>query len=92
MQSMLKLTDTLRIAVMGLLILLLNFCDHIPADPDKSFEDAKLNGLKIGFSANPPWVADSSGVPHGVEPQILKGFARENKINILWENGPEQEL
>ncbi|HLN56167.1 MAG TPA: transporter substrate-binding domain-containing protein [Bacteroidales bacterium] len=74
------------------LIITLSACGRIPADPEKSFEKAKGTGLAAGFSQNPPWVIEDDGIPHGVEADLITGFAASNGMKVIWHKGSEQKL
>jgi hypothetical protein len=67
-------------------------CRNIPADPNDSFAKALKSGLYVGYTTNPPWISDENGRGEGIEAEIISGFAEENKMQIKWEYGSEQEL
>lgn len=67
-------------------------CRNIPSDPGKTFQKISETGIIIGYSVNPPWTTDDSNSAGGTEGYIIKEFAKENNINIEWQNGSEQEL
>lgn len=74
------------------LAVLLPDCGKIPSDPDKTMEKALGTGLSVGFSHNPPWVADFDSIAGGVEGQLVREFAASFGMNIVWHRGSEQRL
>lgn len=83
---------SLKTVGLALLVMFISNCSIIPADPNKSFENAIKAGLSVGYASNPPWVIDSNGNAEGIEADIVKGFAKANGMKIKWEKGPEQKL
>jgi polar amino acid transport system substrate-binding protein len=75
-----------------ILLLFLSDCKNIPADPEDSYSKAQATGLSVGFSSNPPWVIVSGDSVYGIEPELIRRFAENNQMKIVWKNGPEQKM
>jgi polar amino acid transport system substrate-binding protein len=82
----------LRKFVFILLTLIIFACNSIPADPEKSLQIAKTDGLKVGYTPDPPWVIEENSEITGIEGNMVKEFARLNGMKIIWEKGSEQDL
>lgn len=65
-------------------------CD-IPRDPRGTLERVRGDTLRVGVAAAPPWVLEGSGEPEGVEPELVRRFARELGAEIAWHRGPTAE-
>lgn len=75
------------------LALSLSACEgSFPKDPGDTLEKAKAEGLVVGYSENPPWVVKTDTVPAGIEPALVKAFARSIGTRVIWENGTEHHL
>lgn len=46
----------------------------------------------VGYSENPPWVTKTDSVPAGIEPELVKFFAKRLNARVEWRNGTEQNL
>ena len=77
-----------------LLILLLGFCSctNFPKDPEKTLQKVKNGTLVVGYSENPPWVVKTDSIPGGIEPELVKAFAKTLNAKVEWKNGTEQNL
>jgi polar amino acid transport system substrate-binding protein len=79
----------------GFLLLLLTgllACDTYPNDPDKTLTQVQTGTLRVGYSENPPWVVKTAQEPRGIEPTLIKAFAKTQDIRIEWVNDSEQDL
>jgi len=78
-----------------LLILFLGIsgaCDNYPKDPEKTLEKITNSTLVVGYSANPPWVVPTDSIPTGLEPDLVRDFAKSRNAKIEWKNDTEQNL
>lgn len=78
--------------ILTILIYLVSACRNIPSDPDKTFEEASDSHLLAGYSVNPPWTKGDSSLLKGPEEFIIRKFAEDNNMVIVWHEGSEQEL
>ena len=67
-------------------------CNNFPKDPEKTLEQVKNGTLVVGYSENPPWVVKTESIPTGIEPDLVKAFAKTLHATIKWENDTEQNL
>lgn len=78
------------------LLLLISFifigCENYPKDPEKTLEKVKNGTMRVGYSENPPWVVETDHVPTGIEPELIKAFAKTLNAKIEWKNDTEQNL
>lgn len=65
-------------------------CD-IPQDPRGTLERVRSDTLRVGVATAPPWVLDGPGEPRGVEPELVRRFARSLNAAISWHRGPTAE-
>ncbi|AKQ44940.1 hypothetical protein TH63_03750 [Rufibacter radiotolerans] len=70
----------------------LSSCDKIPKDPEDSLEKVSGGTLDVGYSENPPWVVKGAQEPTGLEPEMIKAFAKTIKAKVQWHPGTEQQL
>jgi polar amino acid transport system substrate-binding protein len=68
------------------LALLFAACD-IPRDPHDTLSRVRGDTLRVGVTAAPPWVIDRDGEPDGVEPELVRRFARELGAEVRWSWG-----
>ncbi|WP_460892102.1 transporter substrate-binding domain-containing protein [Rufibacter soli] len=82
----------------GLLLLLLfafwgtSGCDKIPKDPEDTLRQVTGGTLHVGYSENPPWVVKGAQEPTGLEPEMVKAFAKTINARVQWHQDTEQEL
>jgi polar amino acid transport system substrate-binding protein len=75
-----------------LLLALLPACG-LPRDPEKtSNRIASTHELRVGISDSPPWTLARGEPPGGVEPDLVRGFARQMGAQVLWRRGSESSL
>lgn len=74
-----------------LLALTLTACD-IPRDPESTLNRVSGGTMRVGVSANEPWVILDGPEPAGVEVEIIEGFAASIDAEIEWFPGTEEEL
>jgi polar amino acid transport system substrate-binding protein len=75
-----------------LLLAGLTACDNYPKDPDKTLEKIRNGKLRVGYSENPPWVVKTAGEPTGIEPGLIRAFAKSQHARIEWVHDSEQDL
>lgn len=73
-------------------MLLVSGCQDFPKDPQKTLEKVTNHTLEVGYSENPPWVVKGETEPTGIEPQLVKAFARTLNAQVRWHNDTEQNL
>lgn len=66
---------------------------QFPADVEGTLDRVTDGTLRVGVIENEPWVELAPGrEPRGVEPELLRRFARELGAEIEWVRGTESEL
>ncbi len=66
---------------------------QMPADPEGTTERVEGGTVRVGVTANPPWVdVDGSGEPGGTEPALVSGFAEQLDAELDWSVGSEAQL
>jgi ABC-type amino acid transport substrate-binding protein len=79
-------------AFAALMPLLLVACG-IPRDPEgTSGRLAASHELRVGVTDNGEWADASSAEPKGIEPQLVREFARRIGARVLWSRGSEASL
>jgi polar amino acid transport system substrate-binding protein len=73
-------------------LLLVTGCNNFPKDPENTLAQVKNGTLLVGYSENHPWVIKTDSVPTGIEPDLVKAFAKTLNAQIKWQNGTEQHL
>ncbi|WP_207432057.1 transporter substrate-binding domain-containing protein [Sabulibacter ruber] len=73
-------------------LLFLAGCENYPKDPEKTLEKVTNGTLVVGYSENPPWVVKGAAEPAGIEPELVKAFAKSINASIQWQNDTEQNL
>jgi len=66
-------------------------CD-IPRDPEGTLDDVTGGTMRVGVTANEPWVVLAGTEPRGVEVEIVKLFAEELDADIEWFEHSEEGL
>ena len=65
----------------------------LPHDPNGTLERvAAQRLLHVGFAEAPPWIADSTSEPHGVEADLVREFAATLNARVTWTEGNLQDL
>ena len=75
--------------------LLLAACGDFPKDANAALKRASAGEpLKVGYSAAEPWVRDSGSPegPAGIEPELIRDWARQNGARVAWIKGSESQL
>jgi ABC-type amino acid transport substrate-binding protein len=67
-------------------------CQNFPSDPEGTLQQATNGTLLVGYSENPPWVIKGTAGPEGIEPDLVKAFARTINAEVQWRNDSEQNL
>jgi len=78
--------------LLATLLLALQGCSDYPKDPDKTLQKVENGILQVGYSDNPPWVVKTGQEPTGIEPELVKGFAKSIHATVRWHNDTEQNL
>ena len=82
----------LRSSAVLLILCLLAGCG-LPHDPEKtSRRIAASHVLRVGATDNSPWTDTQSPEPRGVEPTLVKEFARQVGARVEWTRGSETSL
>jgi polar amino acid transport system substrate-binding protein len=66
-------------------------CDA-PRDPEGTLERATGGTIRVGVSANEPWVVLGSREPSGVEAELVRLFAEDLGAEIEWVDGTVDDL
>lgn len=64
----------------------------IPRDPRGTLDRVRGGTMRVGVAERAPWVILAGTEPTGVEPQLLRSFARALGARIAWTPGVESEL
>jgi ABC-type amino acid transport substrate-binding protein len=64
----------------------------MPRDPDGATDRIEGGILRVGVSENPPWVILRGAQPEGLEPALVRDFARAQHAAIQWTSGGETPL
>jgi ABC-type amino acid transport substrate-binding protein len=82
----------LRLWLVALMLGVLAGCG-LPRDPEGTTERiATTHVLRVGVTDNPPWTQAQSVEPGGVEPTLVREFARQEGAKIEWTRGSEARL
>jgi len=87
--------DRLRFGTALALALLLHGCGEWPRDSQGTLDRVRAGApLRVGYSIAHPWV-HGGGYPDGpigLEPDLIRDWARENRVRIQWVEGGESQL
>lgn len=65
----------------------------LPHDPDQTSQRiASSHELRVGVTANPPWVDAQSAEPKGIERDLVRQYAARIGAHVLWTRGSETNL
>jgi polar amino acid transport system substrate-binding protein len=65
----------------------------MPRDPERTSERiATAHVLRVGVTDNPPWTDARSAEPQGLEPALVRKFARKTGARVVWTRGSETSL
>ena len=65
----------------------------LPRDPEGTSERiAATHELRVGVTDNGEWVDADSSEPNGIEPELVREFARRIGARVLWSRGSETSL
>ena len=78
--------------IIYLLFFLATSCNNFPKDPDNTLQKINHGTLIVGYSDNPPWVVKNGDEPIGLEPDLVRGFAKTQNARIKWVKDTEQDL
>jgi cytochrome c oxidase subunit 2 len=70
--------------ILILLALLATAACDLPRDPGGTLERVRGGTMRVGFVPTHPWVIATDGEPGGIEPRLLRAFARELGARIEW--------
>lgn len=82
--------DALRAIPVIAILLVAAACD-IPRDPRNTLAEAVNDTLHVGVTEARPWVIRTGGEPTGVEPALVRAFARAIDAELEWDWGPAAE-
>lgn len=63
-----------------------------PRDPEGTLERATGGTIRVGVSANEPWVVVGPGEPSGVEAELVRLFAEDLGAEVEWVEGTVDDL
>jgi polar amino acid transport system substrate-binding protein len=76
-----------------LLPLLAVACGSLPGDPENtSGRIASTHELRVGLTDNGEWTNAQTAEPTGIEPDLVRQFARSIGAKVLWSRGSETSL
>lgn len=80
--------------VSALLVLALAGCDDFPKDANGALLRARAGeALRVGWTAAPPWVSAQPGSePAGIEPELIRAWAKAEDIRVVWIEASESAL
>lgn len=85
-----------RATVVAVGLLLAGCGATVPTDPEGTLDDVRGGVLRVGVSANPPWTEaepdDDAPGPGGIEPDLVREFARTLDAEVEWTRGGEETL
>lgn len=73
-------------------LLALAACDSFPRDVEGTLERVSGGTMRVGVVENPPWTVRADTEWGGVEPRLVRAFARELGAEVEWVPGTEQEV
>lgn len=80
-------------AVVGMLLLTSGCGTQVPADPHGTSDRIQDGVLRVGVTANDPWVnLTDPRSPSGTEPALIEAFAEHLGAQLEWTDGSEAEL
>jgi polar amino acid transport system substrate-binding protein len=63
-----------------------------PRDVEGTLDRVEGGTMRVGISADEPWVTLDGPVPGGVEPEIIRRFAKSIDARIEWVRGDSEQL
>lgn len=82
-----------RLRIPALLALLATASCGIPRDPQGTSERiASSRELRVGLTDSPPWTSTANGEPRGIEPELVRDYAKRIGARVLWSRGSETPL
>ncbi len=78
-----------------ILVLLMQGCGEWPKDAQGTLDRVRAGGaLRVGYSGALPWVHGGAAPdgPIGLEPDLIRQWAREHRVRIQWVEGGESQL
>lgn len=89
------LKHPIRLALVGaaaLLPILGAWGCGLPHDAAGTLERVRGGTLRVGYTVHPPWVMDGGARPTGIEPELVRRWARELDARVEWVQGSEAQL
>jgi polar amino acid transport system substrate-binding protein len=83
---------TCRATAAFTLILALAVGCHIPRDAEGTLARVRNGTMRVGVSEHSPWVRLASEEPEGVEPALLRRWAKQLDARLEWVRGSEAAL
>lgn len=77
--------------LLALAVAALAGCQY-PRDVEHTLDRVEDGTMRVGVSHNDPWVKLDGTEPAGVEPEIVRRFARTLNAEIQWVRGDSEEL
>jgi len=66
---------------------------QFPKDPEDTLKRVQQDRtLRVGYTHAEPWVVPSGAQPQGIEPALVRAFARSLGARVAWVAGTEQHL
>jgi polar amino acid transport system substrate-binding protein len=78
-------------AAAAAIVLLAGSCDA-PRDPEGTLDRVTNGTIRVGVSADEPWVVLGNGDPAGIEVELVELFARDLGAEIEWVEGNVEDL
>jgi ABC-type amino acid transport substrate-binding protein len=68
-------------------------CADFPRDAEDTLRQVEAGRqLRVGWSAAEPWVRANGAEPQGIEPDLIRAWAKPRKIRIQWVEAGEAQL
>jgi len=87
------LLNSLVLSLLGSAWGLLAGTAHFPKDPEDTLQRVQHSKvLRVGYTHAEPWVVPSGAEPQGIEPELVRAFAKKLGARVAWVAGTEQHL
>ena len=81
----------MRLLTVIAIAFVLTACD-LPRDPEGTLERVEGSSMQVGIADSPPWTIITGDEPTGVEPELIRQFARELDAEVEWVEGAQSEI